>query len=176
MDAKLRKLMLAMIEYNSGDARRIQHLLKVHTLAKLIGEEEKLDDETLYILETAALTHDIGIRNSEKKYGSCNGKQQELEGPPEAEKLLRSLDFPEAEKLLRSLDFDGDIIERVCWLIAHHHTYNNIEGADYRILVEADFLVNLYEDGVSREAVQTAYRRIFKTESGRAICRKMYAL
>ena len=164
MDAKLRKLMLAMIEYNSGDARRIQHLLKVHTLAKLIGEEEKLDDKTLYILEAAALTHDIGIRNSEKKYGSCNGKQQELEGPPEAEKLLRSLDF------------DGDIIERVCWLIAHHHTYNNIEGADYRILVEADFLVNLYEDGVSREAVQIAYERIFKTESGRAICRKMYAL
>ena len=120
--------------------------------------------KTLYILEVAALTHDIGIRNSEKKYGSCNGKQQELEGPPEAEKLLRSLDF------------DGDIIERVCWLIAHHHTYNNIEGADYRILVEADFLVNTYEDGVSREAVQTAYGRIFKTESGRAICRKMYAL
>ena len=86
------------------------------------------------------------------------------------------LSSEQAEKLLRSLDFDGEIIERVCWLIAHHHTYNNIEGADYRILVEADFLVNLYEDGVRREAVQTAYERIFKTESGRAICRKMYAL
>ena len=46
MDTKLRKLMLAMIEYNCGDARRIQHLLKVHTLAKLIGEEEKLDEKS----------------------------------------------------------------------------------------------------------------------------------
>lgn len=88
MQEKLHKLMLAMIAYNSGDAKRIQHFIKVHALAKLIGEEEKLDAKTLYILEATALTHDIGIRNSEKKYGTCTGKQQEVEGPPEAEKLL----------------------------------------------------------------------------------------
>ena len=142
MEEKLRKLMLAMIAYNNGDAKRIQHFIKVHALAKLIGEEEKLDAKTLYILEAAALTHDIGIKNSEKKYGTCSGKQQELEGPPEAEKLLQSLGF------------DAAVTERVCWLIAHHHTYNNIDSADYQILVEADFLVNLYEDGVSPEAVK----------------------
>ncbi len=66
MEEKLRKLMLAMIAYNNGDAKRIQHFIKVHALAKLIGEEEKLDAKTLYILEAAALTHDIGIKNSEK--------------------------------------------------------------------------------------------------------------
>ena len=147
MEEKLRKLMLSMIAYNNGDAKRIQHFIKVHALAKLIGEEEKLDAKTLYILEAAALTHDIGIRNSEKKYGTCTGKQQEVEGPPEAEKL-----------------------------IAHHHTYNNIDSADYQILVEADFLVNLYEDGVSPEAVKTAYSRIFKTQAGKNICRTMYGL
>ena len=76
MDAKLRKLMLAMIEYNCGDARRIQHLLKVHTLAKLIGEEEKLDDKTLYILEAAALTHDIGIRNSERNMAAATANSR----------------------------------------------------------------------------------------------------
>lgn len=162
MEEKLRKLMLAMIAYNNGDAKRIQHFIKVHALAKLIGEEEKLDAKTLYILEAAALTHDIGIRNSEQKYGSCNGKQQELEGPPEAEKLLQSLGF------------DGSVISRVCWLIAHHHTYGNIDAADYQILVEADFLVNLYEDGVGLDAVKTAYSRIFKTETGKKLCRTMY--
>ena len=161
MQEKLHKLMLAMIAYNSGDAKRIQHFIKVHALAKLIGEEEKLDAKTLYILEAAALTHDIGIRNSEKK---CTGKQQEVEGPPEAEKLLQSLGF------------GADVTERVCWLIAHHHTYNNIEGNDYQILVEADFLVNLYEDNVSLEAVKTAYSRIFKTKAGKNICRTMYEL
>ena len=115
-------------------------------------------------MEAAALTHDIGIRNSEKKYGTCTGKQQEVEGPPEAEKLLQSLGF------------DAAVTERVCWLIAHHHTYNNIDSADYQILVEADFLVNLYEDGVSPEAVKTAYSRIFKTQAGKNICRTMYGL
>ena len=105
MEEKLRKLMLAMIAYNNGDAKRIQHFIKVHALAKLIGEEEKLDAKTLYILEAAALTHDIGIRNSEQKYGTCTGKQQEVEGPPEAEKLLQSLGF------------DATVTERVCWLI-----------------------------------------------------------
>lgn len=164
MEEKLRKLMLAMIAYNSGDAKRIQHFIKVHALAKLIGEEEKLDVETQYVLEAAALTHDIGIRNSEQKYGSCNGKQQELEGPPEAEKLLQKLGFA------------PEVTERVCWLIAHHHTYNGITGADYQILVEADFLVNLYEDGVGMDAVKTAYARIFKTQAGKNICRTMYGL
>lgn len=164
MEEKLRKLMLAMIAYNNGDAKRIQHFIKVHALAKLIGEEEKLDAKTLYILEAAALAHDIGIRNSEQKYGSCNGKQQELEGPPEAEKLLQKLGFA------------PEVTERVCWLIAHHHTYNGITGADYQILVEADFLVNLYEDGVGMDAVKTAYARIFKTQAGKNICRTMYGL
>lgn len=162
MEEKLRKLMLAMIAYNNGDAKRIQHFIKVHAFAKLIGIEEGLDVETQYVLEAAALTHDIGIRNSEKKYGTCTGKQQEVEGPPEAEKLLQSLGF------------DAAVTERVCWLIAHHHTYNNIDSADYQILVEADFLVNLYEDGVGMDAVKTAYARIFKTQAGRRMCRTMY--
>ena len=87
MEEKLCSLMLAMIDYNSGDAKRIQHFIKVHAFAKLIGIEEGLDVETQYVLEAAALTHDIGIRNSEKKYGTCTGKQQEVEGPPEAEKV-----------------------------------------------------------------------------------------
>lgn len=164
MQEKLRKLMLAMIAYNNGDAKRIQHLIKVHAFARLIGEEENMDAKELYILEAAALTHDIGIRNSEKKYGTCTGRQQEVEGPPEAEKLLKTLGFAD------------DVTERVCWLIAHHHTYNNINSMDYRILVEADFLVNLYEDGASIEAVKTAYDRIFKTTAGRNICRTMYGI
>ena len=79
MEEKLCSLMLAMIDYNSGDAKRIQHFIKVHAFAKLIGIEEGLDVETQYVLEAAALTHDIGIKNSEKKYGTCSGKQQELD-------------------------------------------------------------------------------------------------
>ena len=57
----INKLHLAMIELYSGDAKRIQHFCTVHSYAKLIGESENLDSRNLFILEAAALTHDIGI-------------------------------------------------------------------------------------------------------------------
>jgi HD superfamily phosphodiesterase len=44
----------------------VNHLLKVYGFAKTIGEREGLDADTQEILEIAALTHDIGIRNSER--------------------------------------------------------------------------------------------------------------
>ena len=78
-----------MVAYNACDARRIHHFIKVYGFAKMIGETEGLDADTQEILEIAALTHDIGIRNSERKYGNCSGAHQQEEGPPEARALLR---------------------------------------------------------------------------------------
>ncbi len=158
----INKLHLAMIELYKGDAKRIQHFCKVHSYAKLIAETEHVDERTLFIIETAALTHDIGIHVCEEKYGNCSGKFQEKEGPALAEKLLKQLGF------------DDDISKRVQYLIAHHHTYDHVDGIDYQILIEADFLVNLYEGGVSKEAVKKAYNRIFKTDCGKTICREMF--
>ena len=158
----INKLHMAMIELYHGDAKRIQHFCKVHSYAKLIAEMENVDAKTLFILETAALTHDIGIHLCEEKYGNCNGKLQEKEGPAIAEKLLAELGFP------------GEVSERVQYLIAHHHTYNNIDGIDYQILVEADFLVNLFEDKVSPDGCRNAYHKIFRTESGKRLYRTMY--
>lgn len=89
----INKLHLAMIELYSGDAKRIQHFCKVHSYAKLIGESENLDSRSLFILEAAALTHDIGIHTCEEKYGSCGGKLQEKEGPAIAANLLKELGF-----------------------------------------------------------------------------------
>lgn len=62
----INKLHLAMIDLYSGDSKRIQHFCKVHSYAKLIAENEKVDDKTLFIIEVAALTHDIGIHTCEK--------------------------------------------------------------------------------------------------------------
>ena len=153
-----------MIEFYRGDPARIQHFIKVHSFAKLIGEEEHLDEKLLYILEAAAYVHDIGIRPAEAKFGRCDGKLQEQEGPAEAEKMLKSLGF------------EQDVIERVSYLVGHHHTYTDIDGMDYQILVEADFLVNILEDGLAKEAALQAYQNIFKTESGKNICQEMFAL
>lgn len=159
---QLDDLCLRMIEFYEGDPKRIQHFLKVHTLARLIGMGEELDDTTLFILEAAAYTHDIGIRPAEEKYGRCDGKLQEQEGPYYAQSLLSELGF------------ENYMIERICYLIGHHHTYDNIEGMDYQILVEADFLVNLYEEEESRSTIRKTYDRIFVTETGKDIFCKMY--
>lgn len=158
----INKLHLAMIDLYSDDAKRIQHFCKVQSYAKLIAETENVDSETLFVIEAAALTHDIGIHTCEEKYGSCSGKLQEKEGPPIAKQLLKELGF------------NDEISNRVQYLIAHHHTYNNIDGIDCQILVEADFLVNMYEENLSKQAVQNAYNKIFKTSCGKKICKMMF--
>lgn len=169
----LEPLILKMISYDHGSPERIQHFLKVHSFAKTIAVLEHLDEKTLFITEAAAIVHDIGIRLCLEKYGDGNGKLQEKEGPALAEQMLSELGF------------EKDVIERVSFLVGHHHTYTGIDGLDYQILVEADFLVNLYEDGrpdgdggfmPDKAAVETAYQRIFATETGKWICRSMFAL
>ena len=160
----INRLHSAMIELYGGDAKRIQHFCKVHSYAKLIAEAEKVDGETLFIIEAAALTHDIGIHICEEKYGSCDGKLQEKEGPSIAKNLLEKLGF------------DDKASDRVQYLIAHHHTYDNINGIDLQILIEADFLVNMFEDGVSKSAVENAYDKIFKTAGGKEICKNMFGI
>ena len=158
------QLIEKMIAHNLGDGRRIQHFLKVYAFAQTIGILEKLDAQTQHILETAAIVHDIGIRVSMEKFGTSNGKLQEQEGPAAARKMLCDLAYPE------------EVIERVCYLVGHHHTYHSIDGLDYQILVEADFLVNLHEKSSPMEAVREAYDHIFRTESGRRICSLQFGL
>lgn len=156
------ELINKMIEYFVGDPKRIQHFLKVFEFAKLIGEMEDLDKDTMFILETSSIVHDIGIKVCEQKYGSCSGKYQELEGPPIAESMLKALDYNLTD------------IERVSYLIAHHHTYKDIKDLDLQILVEADFLVNAYEDSYSNELIKKVYNNIFKTKSGKNLFCKIF--
>lgn len=161
---KTEKLILKMIEYYDGDPKRIQHFLKVHSFARLIAVSENLSEEKLFITETAAIVHDIGIRLCETKYGSCVGKLQEKEGP-----VL-------AEKMLSELGYENSVISRVSFLVAHHHTYKNIDDIDYQILVEADFLVNLFEDNVPKENIKHTLGNIFRTKTGQKICSDMFGL
>lgn len=158
------RLIMGMIAYYSGDPKRTQHFLKVYQFAKLIGEEERLDKNTQHILETAAIVHDIGIKIAEEKFGDCSGKLQEQEGPREAEKLLKSLGYKQ------------EVIRRVSYLVGHHHTYQDVDGMDYRILLEADALVNMYEDNLDQTAKYHFYETIFRTETGKKICHGLFGL
>ena len=164
MSTILQKLYMAMIEFYDGDPKRIQHFVKVHSFAKLICNLENVDEKTTFITEVAALVHDIGIRVSERKFGKSNGKLQEKEGP-----LV-------AKQMLESLGFQPEVIDRVCFLVGHHHTYSSIDNIDYQILVEADFLVNFYEDEIPVSGIKTAISKIFKNQSAIKIANTMFKL
>lgn len=151
-----------MTNYYKGDQKRLNHFVKVHSYAKLIAECEEIDDNIAFIIETAALTHDIGIKPGEALYNRNDGAIQEKLGPAEAEKMLSKLGF------------DADVINRVKYLIAHHHTYNNISEIDYQILVEADFIVNISEDNLSKTAAMNVRDKIFKTKTGTNLLENLF--
>lgn len=162
MEDKINKLIQEMIRYYEGDPKRIHHFLKVYAFAKSIAISENIDKNLQFILETAAVLHDIGIKISEQKYQSASGHYQQIEGPPVAKEMLMQNGF------------DIELIERVCYLIAHHHTYTNIEGLDYQILVEADFLVNIYEEEIGLKEIKSILKNIFKTKTGTEYLNRMY--
>lgn len=151
-----------MILYFDGDVRRINHAIKVHSFAKTIGELEGIGDEKLLVLEVAAVLHDIGIKESERKYNSSAGNYQEIEGPAVAMDILKEFNLHK------------DFVDRVCYLIGHHHTYTKIDDVDYQILIEADFIINIFEDSIAKENVEVIKNKYFKTKTGIAFIDSMY--
>ena len=156
------QLMEQMIVFSNGNLHDITHFITVWTYAKTIGELEGLDADTQYLLEATAIVHDIACPFCREKYGRADGKLQEKEGPSIVRTFLADSGMTEAQK------------ERIAYLVGHHHTYTNIGGLDYQILVEADFLVNLYEDQIPAAAKKHAYTSIFRTETGKRLCRELY--
>jgi HD superfamily phosphodiesterase len=155
-------IMKKMIEYFQTDVRRINHAIKVTNFAHIISDDQSLDKKTKEIITYAAILHDIGIKEADKKYNSSIGKYQEIEGPSIALEILSGLDISE------------DIINRVCFIIGNHHSYNKIDGIDFQIVVEADFLVNIYEEKLGKDAIKNINEHIFRTRSGNNLIKKMY--
>jgi len=151
-----------MISYNGTDVRRINHALKVYAYAKYIGSCEITDLRVLEIIELASILHDIGIHNAEQKYNSNAGPYQEKEGP-----LV-------AEPILSECKYEQSIIDRVLFLIGNHHSYNKIDGIDFQILVEADFIVNIFEAELGRDETLSIFERIFKTKTGKSLLSSLY--
>ena len=156
------KILDLAIAYNGKDVKRINHLLKVHSFARHIGIMENCDARLQTIIEIAALLHDIGIHESERKYGTSTANWQEIEGPIVAKELFKNLDL------------DISIQERVLFLIGHHHSYNAIDGIDFQILVEADFLVNIFEHETGKDSLNGIKKDHFKTGAGTRLLEEMY--
>ncbi len=151
-----------MIGFCEGSQHDIGHFLKVWAYAKTIGEQEKLDEKTLFTLELAAVVHDIACPMLRKEHGSAPGDLQEQYGPP----LVR--DFYE------EFGLDAGILDRICWLVGHHHTFSDVNSPDHQILLEADFLVNAGEQEKYLKVVDQFRENVFKTKTGRELLKSMY--
>lgn len=159
------RLILKMFELEQGLPKRTHHFIKVYEFAHLIGQGEQLPAEQQQLLEIAAIVHDIGITPSKQKYGYCDNITQGVEGPKRARELFKA--FPEISQ---------EMIERICYLIIHHHDYDQIEGLDYQILVEADLITNIFEDQRPAETFQYVKEKIFRTSSGLKLLETLYKM
>ena len=156
------QIMEKMIAFSEGNIHDIDHLIRVWSYARTIGELEGLDRETQYILEVAAITHDIACPLCREKYGNTNGKYQEAEGVPMVEAFLNGTGMSAAQ------------IERIKYLVGHHHTFSNIEGADYQILVEADYIANASENGYDEKNIENFLNKIVKTSAGKKLIESIF--
>ena len=158
------QIMEKMIAISEGNIHDIDHFIRVWTYARTIGELERLDEDTQFILEVAAITHDIACPLCREKYGNTNGKYQEEEGALLVKEFLSDTGMTEEK------------IARVAFLVGHHHTFANIDRIDYQILVEADYIANATENGYSRQNVENFLQKIMKTESGKRILRSIFCI
>ena len=73
---QIEEIMKKMIDLAAGNHRDINHFMKVHSFARTIGRMEGLDEETQYVLEAAAIVHDIACPLCREKYGNTAGRLQ----------------------------------------------------------------------------------------------------
>ena len=66
-------------------------------------------------------------------------------------------------------------IARVAFLVGHH-TFSDVDGVDYQILLEADYIANATENGYSRQNLENFMQKIMKTESGKRLLRSIFCL
>lgn len=159
--ALLDSLIAAMKRVFGADQKRITHALTVLQRAQEILKEEDADGR---VVVAAAILHDIGIQEAERKHGSSAGAYQEMEGPPIAEMILKDLGL------------DGETIKRVVTIVGSHHTVRGVDTPEFRILWDADWLVNMPDNYPDLPADQLVRKidRIFKTGPGKRRAFELY--
>jgi len=155
------KLIGEMKKTFGTDEKRIEHALAVLDYAEQIQAEEGGDP---LVVKAAAILHDIGIQQAERKHGSSAGKYQEIEGPPIAEEILKRYDL------------EAGTIEHVCKIIANHHSAKDIDTTEFRVVWDADRLVNIPEDSpeAGKDKMQSIIDKTFKTDKGREMAVKSF--
>ncbi|MCI5190714.1 MAG: HD domain-containing protein [Candidatus Electrothrix sp. AS4_5] len=125
------RVALAMRKYFGEDVRRVRHAEAVAEQAEIIARAE--GDGDIMVIMAAAYLHDIGIREAERKFNSSAARYQHSEGPPVAREILTQLKA------------ESELIDEVCDIIGHHHAPRNEETVNFKVLYDADLIVNKLE-------------------------------
>jgi hypothetical protein len=157
------RVAVEMKRYFGQDFKRIGHASKVARYAEQLVKDEKGDMAVVII---SAYLHDIGIQEAERKYQSSDARYQEQEGPPVAEAILKKLKAEQA------------LIDEVCDIVGHHHHPRPEETVNFKILYDADLIVNLEEKNseelLTVEKLKTIIENSFLTESGKKLAQKIF--
>jgi HD superfamily phosphodiesterase len=151
-----RNSLISELESHFGyDGKRIKHALTVLGFAESILEKELGNPE---VVTPAAILHDVGIKEAERKYNSSAAKYQEIEGPPIARRIMKKLNIA------------NEIIDEVCEIIAHHHTPGIIDTLNFNVLWDADLITNMKEEGITID--KQKIKKLFKTNEGKKIAER----
>ncbi|MDY2995459.1 MAG: HD domain-containing protein [Baileyella intestinalis] len=168
MSDKVAKAVSKMVTFYERESQvvvhDVNHFMKVWGFARTIGILEGLDPVTQETLELAAVAHDIACPLCRRKYGQADGRHQELEGEVLTRQFYEEFHLPEEQ------------LERICYIVAHHHSFSGVQGLDYQIMLEADFLVNAGESEVSLDGILNFREKVFRTGTGIRLLNQMYGL
>ena len=155
------RIALEMKKYFRTDFKRVHHAIKV---AKFAEQILKVEGGNPLVVMGVAYLHDIGIHEADRKYGSHSGYYQEMEGPAIAREILERLNVP------------TQMLDEMCDIIGHHHSPREEETLNFQILYEADWLVNIEEEGFSkdRKKVEALIAKVFRTATGRQLAEKLF--
>jgi HD superfamily phosphohydrolase YqeK len=151
-----------MRRHFGSDTKRINHTLKV---AQYAEEILKIEGGHPLVVLGAAYLQDIGITEAEKKNGSASVEDQEKEG-----KVI-------AEDILMKLNVQRGIVNEICDIIGHHHHPRERETLNFQILFEADWLVNMQENGLSKDPkkVEETIEKNFRTVTGKNLASELFS-
>lgn len=155
------ELIGAMKKEFGDDQKRISHALSVLDYAEQIMKEEGGEPR---IVLAAAVLHDIGIQEAERKHESSSAKYQEIEGPPIAERILKELGF------------DTQSIYDVCEIVGNHHSAKCNITLEFKVVWDADLIVNIPDlfENRSAQELDEKIEKLFRTDTGKKIAKKLY--
>ena len=156
------KLVAGMKRVFGPDRKRIDHAMKVLDFAEQIQLAEGGDP---LVVKAAAILHDIGILQAQDKYGPAYEKYHAQEGPPIAKEILSKFEI------------NSKSVEHICQIIVDHHSAGNIDTIEFRIVWDADWLVNIAEilKNAEKKSSVEILDQTFKTNKGREIAAELYS-